>query len=140
MLALLMSGWRYSGRPRRPLSFGLGGLAGLFTGAAQVGGPPVVAYWLGGSGSIEQTRANIILYFAASTVITMVSYSAAGILTPAILGLALITGPVYCAGLYLGSRLFGRASETVFRRICYGLIAAAIVLSLPVLDGVLHPG
>ena len=67
-------------------------------------------------------------------------HSAARILTPAVLGPALITGPVYCAGLYLGSRLFSRASETMFRRICYGLIAAAIVLSLPVLDGVLHPG
>ena len=54
--------------------------------------------------------------------------------------LLLIIDGIAAAGLHLGSRLFGHASETMFRRICYGLIAAAVVLSLPVLDGVLRPG
>ena len=139
LLVLLMSGWRFRGRPRRAVCFGIGGLAGLFSGAAQVGGPPVVAYWLGRSRSGEHIRANIILYFAASTVIAAASYAAAGILTIAVIGVALITGPVYGAGLYLGTRLFGRASEAMFRRICYALIAAAVVLSLPALDSVPRP-
>ncbi|PMZ80540.1 sulfite exporter TauE/SafE family protein, partial [Pseudomonas sp. FW306-2-11AD] len=34
--------------------------------------------------------------------------------------------------------LFGRASETIFRRICYALIALAVVTGLPVLDRVLR--
>ncbi len=53
LLGLLMSGWRYHGRPATPLTVGVGGLAGFFSGAAQVGGPPVVAYWLGGGGNGE---------------------------------------------------------------------------------------
>jgi uncharacterized protein len=69
----------------------------------------------------------------------VVSDAAAGILTPAVIGLALFTGPICGAGLWFGSRSFGRTSETVFRRICYCLIAAAVALSLPVLDGILHP-
>ena len=36
------------------------------------------------------------------------------------------------------SRLFGRASEATFRRACLGLIAAAVILGLPVLDDVLR--
>jgi hypothetical protein len=34
--------------------------------------------------------------------------------------------------------LFGRASETLFRSICYVLIAAAAIIGLPALDGVLR--
>jgi hypothetical protein len=34
--------------------------------------------------------------------------------------------------------LFGRASETLFRAICYVLIAAAVTIGLPALDGVLR--
>ena len=36
------------------------------------------------------------------------------------------------------SQLFGRASETLFRSICYALIAAAAIIGLPALDGVLR--
>jgi hypothetical protein len=36
--------------------------------------------------------------------------------------------------------LFGRASEAVFRGICYVLIAAAVLFGLPILDGVLRTG
>ena len=49
-----------------------------------------------------------------------------------------LIGPVYAVGVWLGASLFGRASETVFRTICYGLIAAAVVIGLPALDGVLR--
>jgi hypothetical protein len=38
----------------------------------------------------------------------------------------------------LGSRMFGIASERAFRRICFGLIAAAAIISLPMLDPLLR--
>ena len=60
LLALLISGWRYHGEPSAPLSSGVGLLAGLFSGAAQLGGPPVVAYWLGGKSNFQRVRANVI--------------------------------------------------------------------------------
>jgi len=135
LLVLLMSGWRYRGRPAAPLTVGVGGVAGLFSGAAQVGGPPVVAYWLGGSIPAETVRANIVLYFLVSSCLTAASYWAGGLLTAAILALAVLIGPAYAVGIYLGSRLFGLAPEPLFRRVCYGLIAGAALLSLPVLDG-----
>jgi uncharacterized membrane protein YfcA len=138
LLALLMSGWRCRGAPSPPLTLGVGALSGLFSGAAQVGGPPVVAYWLGGAGSAATVRANLVLYFAVVTVFAAVSYWAEGLLTAPVLGLALVTGPIYGLGLYCGSRLFGRASERAFRRICYALIAAAAVLGLPLFDGVMR--
>ncbi len=138
MLALLVSGWRYRGKPTPPLTFAVGGVAGVCTGAAQTGGPTVIAYWLGSPAPPVIVRANIILYFALSTGIAMVAYYFGGVLTLTVLKLCLVVGPVYGLGLFIGARLFGIADEAVFRRICYALIAVAVLVSLPVLDGIIR--
>jgi uncharacterized protein len=138
LLALLISGWRYSGKPALATTVIVGGMAGLLSGAAQIGGPPIVAYWLSRPMKAETVRANIVLYFAITTVISGMAYLAGNLLTLSVVGLALVTGPVYAVGLYIGSRMFGLASEITFRRICFVLIAVVIALSLPVLDNVMH--
>lgn len=137
-LVLLLSGWRYRGRPAASLTVAVGALAGLFSGVAQAGGPPVVSYWLGGATAAAAVRANIVVYFLISTALSFVSYLAGGLLTGAVIGLALVTAPAYGGGLLLGSRLFGLASEAVFRGICYALIAAAALAGLPIFDAVLR--
>ena len=138
LLAILISGWRYRGRRTRPVTAGVGLVAGLLSGSAQIGGPPIVAFWLSSALSPDVVRANIVLYFAISTVFSGVAYVAGGLTTPAVLMLALLVGPAYGLGIYLGSRLFGVASETAFRRICYALIGIAAVVSLPILDTTLR--
>jgi uncharacterized membrane protein YfcA len=135
MLALMMSGWRYPGRTTATVTLCVGGISGFFGGVAQVGGPPVVLYWLRDAGKAITTRANIILFFAITSVITTISYLAGGLLSRAILGLAVAIGPAFGIGLWLGSHMFGLASEATFRRICYALIALAALISLPVFDG-----
>jgi uncharacterized membrane protein YfcA len=134
LLAFLISGWRYHGKPNTGLTVGVGGLAGLFGGAAQMSGPPVVAYWLGGTFSPLTVRANLVFYFAVSSAISAVSYLLAGLLTLQVLAFACIVGPAYGLGLFAGSKLFGRASEKTFRWICFGLIACAALISLPLFD------
>jgi len=135
MLALLMSGWRYRGTPTAALTAAVGAVAGFFNGVAQVGGPPIVLYWLRDTTAARIVRANIILYFAASSVLTTISYLIGGMLTSAVIGLAVLTGPAFGIGLWLGSHMFGFASEETFRRICYALIALAALVSLPLFDG-----
>jgi uncharacterized membrane protein YfcA len=135
MLALLMSGWRYRGTPTMALTASVGAIAGFFNGVAQVGGPPIVLYWLRDTTVAQVVRANIILFFACSSVLTTISYLIGGVLTTAVVGLAVLTGPVFGIGLWLGSQMFGLASEETFRRICYALIALAALISLPLFDG-----
>ena len=98
----------------------------------------MIAYWLGSPAPPVIVRANIILYFALSTGIAMVAYYFGGVLTLSVLKLCVVVGPVYGLGLFIGARLFGIADEAVFRRICYALIAVAVLVSLPVLDGVVR--
>jgi uncharacterized protein len=138
MLALLMSGWRYRGTPTVALTATVGAIAGFFNGVAQVGGPPIVLYWLRDTTAARIVRANIIVYFAAASVLTTISYLIGGVLTTAVIGLAVLTGPAFGFGLWLGSHMFGLASEETFRRACYALIALAALVSLPVFDGVLR--
>jgi uncharacterized membrane protein YfcA len=138
LLLLLLSGWRYRGRDHAALSIGIGGVSGFCSGLAQTGGPPIVGYWLGRPILSKVARANILLFFGASDVFAAISYAASGLITREAIGFSLIVGPVYGAAIWLGARLFGRASEKLFRTICYALIALALIIGLPALDGVIR--
>src|SRR5688500_7129342 len=138
MLALLISGWRYHGQPSTAATVRAGFSAGILSGAVQAAGPPVVAYWLGGSSSALTVRANIILFFFCTSVVAAISYLATGLLGLDVLLLSALTAPGYALGMFLGSRMFGFASDAMFRRVCFILIAAAATVSLPVLDPVLR--
>jgi hypothetical protein len=138
LLALLLSGWRYRGKDHAAISVGIGTVSGFCSGLAQTGGPPVVGYWLGRPIETKIARANIMLFFAGSDVFSAVSYAASGLITADAIRLALVVGPVYAAGVGLGATLFGRASERLFRGICYALIGLAVIVGLPLLDGVLR--
>jgi uncharacterized membrane protein YfcA len=138
LLLLLLSGWRYRGKDHAAISIGIGGLSGFCSGLAQTGGPPIVGYWLGRPIAPIVARANILLFFGASDFFSMISYATTGLISRESLVLSLIVGPVYAIGVAFGASLFGRASEKVFRAICYGLIAVAVIAGLPLLDRVLR--
>jgi uncharacterized membrane protein YfcA len=138
LLVLLLSGWRYRGKEHAAISVGVGGLAGFCSGLAQTGGPPIVGYWLGRPIPSVIARANILLFFGASDFFSAVAYAAGGLINADAIKFALVVGPIYAIGVWFGASLFGRASETLFRAICYALIAAAVIVGLPALDGVLR--
>jgi len=138
LLLLLLSGWRYRGKDHAAISIGIGGLSGFCGGLAQTGGPPIVGYWLGRPIASVIARANIVLFFGASDFFSVVSYAAAGLITMDAIRFSLVVGPVYGIGVWFGASLFGKASEALFRAICYALIAAAVLIGLPLLDGILR--
>jgi uncharacterized membrane protein YfcA len=140
LLLLLLSGWRYRGKDDAAISVGIGGLSGFCSGLAQTGGPPIVGYWLGRPIASVTARANILLFFGASDFFSVVSYSLTGLITADSIRFSLVVGPVYAIGVWFGASLFGKASEALFRAICYVLIAAAVLIGLPALDGVLRGG
>jgi uncharacterized membrane protein YfcA len=138
LLMLLLSGWRYRGKDHAAISVGIGGLAGFCSGLAQTGGPPIVGYWLGRPIASAIARANILLFFGASDFFSAGSYALSGLITADAIRFSFLIGPVYGVGVWFGAQLFGRASERLFRSLCYALIAAAVIIGLPALDGVLR--
>lgn len=135
LLGLVMSGWRLrrAQGPLTPVAFGTVG--GVLAGIATISGPPAMAYLLGRDMAKEQVRAVFNLYLSVGDVLALAGCIAAGLVGWAVAGPLLVTGPLYALGIWGGSHMFGLASELTFRRICFGLIAAAALLSLPVWDG-----
>jgi uncharacterized membrane protein YfcA len=136
LLALLVSGWRYRGPDHVAIPVGIGALSGFFSGVAQTPGPPVVAYFLGRPVAPTIARANIVLFFFATGLFSLISYSIGGLLTHDALRLSLVIGPAYAVGILVGSQLFGKASESLFRTICFSMIGLSAVIGLPLLDGI----
>lgn len=131
-VGVLAAGWRYRGRTRVPLSLGVGGLAGFMSGAAQIPGPPVLIYWLGRDVVSATMRANAIVFFMFTTLVSGVAFAIGGIFTPEVMARAVALFPIYAAGIFIGGKMFGLASETTYRRIAYASILFVAVASMPV--------
>lgn len=132
LVALLTSGWRYTGRPKAGVTVGVGLVSGFLSGSAQIGGPPALAYWLSSTATAAVIRANMVVFFACSTVYSAVAYGVSGLFDWSMALLSLVAGPAYLGGAMLGMRMFGLASQETFRRISYTLIALAAILGLPI--------
>jgi uncharacterized membrane protein YfcA len=131
-VGVLAMGWRYRGPTRLPLSLAVGGLAGFLSGSVQIPGPPVLIYWLGREVVSKTMRANAIVFFMFSTVISGIGYVIAGIFTGEVLLRSAALLPVYGLGMLIGSRMFGLAGEATYRRIAYASILFAALVAMPV--------
>jgi uncharacterized protein len=128
----LAAGLRYRGPTRVPLSLAVGALAGFMSGSAQIPGPPVLIYWLGRKVVSGTMRANAIVFFMFTTVISGIGFLYGGIFTADVMTKSAALLPVYGVGIFAGSLLFGRASEATYRWIAYAAILAAAIISMPV--------
>jgi uncharacterized membrane protein YfcA len=135
LLAVLASGWRYHGRPTLPVMAAVGAASGLGSGAVQIAGPPVIIFWLGGRADAITVRANLMVFFILLSAASGVTYLAQGLVTSGVVVLSICLGAPYLAAMWAGVRFFHRASETAYRRIAYGIVAASALVSVPLFDG-----
>lgn len=134
----LASGWRYRGMPGTLLSLGVGGMAGVASGLAQLGGMPIAIFWLAAQNNDpRQTRDNLNGFFSVLPVVSGFFFWWAGMLTWTSLWQALPLCVPYGLGLLLGSVMFPIASEQTFRRLAYAVIALAALLAMPIIDPLL---
>lgn len=138
LLATLVSGWRMRAPASLPLTVGVGLVSGVSGGATQLVGPFAIVYWLGSTSPPAVIRANLIVFFALAGAILVVTYLLQGLLPPPIVALAVLLAVPYVLSLLGGAYLFRGSSEQLYRRIAYAIVAASALVSLPVLDGILH--
>jgi uncharacterized membrane protein YfcA len=138
LLAVLASGWRYRGEPRMPVTLGVGLFAGASSGAVQIGGPPVVLYWLSRGSSAATMRANLMVFFAFCGVALATAYAVMGLFSGRMLALSLLLGIPYLIGVGIGARFFHGTSDRLYRGVAYIIIAVAALISLPLLDPLLR--
>lgn len=111
---------------------GVGAVSGFLNGLAQIGGPPVILYWLSRSKEPATVRASAMLFFQAGTVVTLTTYLIGGLITREVLILSVVMAPVFALAMATGSRLFALAEPDTYRRIAYALILFAGIAGLPV--------
>jgi uncharacterized protein len=138
LVAVLIAGWRYHGRARLPITIGVGLLSGLGSGAVQIGGPPVLIYWLGALNKAVTVRANCLVYFLLVDLTSCAVYLWQGLITRELLALSLLLGVPFFIATAAGAKLFHGASEHTYRRIAYAIIAGAAFVSIPVFDSILR--
>ena len=131
LVAVMASGWRYQKRPPVAACVGVGAVSGFAGGIANLYGPPIVLFWLGGQSSAATVRANIIVFFALITVVSGLTYWWKGLFSAHVLTLSVGLMPLYAAAVWLGARSFRSASEVLFRWFALALIAIIAVASLP---------
>jgi uncharacterized membrane protein YfcA len=135
LLALMMTGWRYTGVLTRPIKLLAGSLSGFMTGFAGIPGPPVIMLYMASLLPISVTRANFNMYLVAIDLILFPVLWLMGQLDWSIVVLGLLAGIPYLLANVVGARLFNPEAERMFRLVAYGVIIASALLGLPIWKG-----
>ncbi len=138
LLAVLVSGWRFPGKPSTPLTVVVGLISGIFGGSVQLVGPIAIVYWLGSPNPASVVRANLLVFFALAGVVIFLSYLTQALFTAQVLALSLMIAIPYTATLFLGTRLFSGSSDKLYRQIAYAIVGISALISLPIFDGLLR--
>lgn len=130
MAAAMALGLRRTTPPGRRTALGIGLGAGFLSGSTGVGGPPVVLFWLAGPDAPPRMRANLMVFFALSSVLSLTGLAVAGVITAAVATLALVLWPSYALGLLAGGRLFSGADARLYRPLALVIVAGAGLTAL----------
>jgi uncharacterized membrane protein YfcA len=127
---VMMSGWRYHGPKKLPITLTVGAVAGIVLATTSMGGPLVLIYMLTGPDKAITNRANIIVYFliVETGLLVMMLFQDLVALETAILAAAFV--PVYMLGGYIGARSFRMSSEKLYRRVALAVLALVALFGL----------
>lgn len=135
LVACLVFGLRYSGRPGKPLLAVTGAIAGVSGGLAGVPGPPVILLYMASKLPVAQVRANTFMFLFCFEFIFLTVLAVNGQFTwfPLVLGvvLAIPNG----IGNLVGQAIFDPSRAGLYRNVAYGVVIASAVIGLPLWDG-----
>lgn len=131
-LVALVSGWRRQTEATTGARLAVGGATGLVGGLTGLMGPIVVLFQLSSSDGAGRSRANTIVFLTVTSILLLPLMALQGVLTMAAIWLGLMILPAYGIGTLIGQKLFTPGREGLYRTVAYTMIAAAIVLGLPI--------
>lgn len=127
---LMLWGWRYSGAVKPAITAGVGGMGGILSGAASIGGPPVILFLLAGPDAAATNRATFIFYFLFTQLVGIAMYWGTNLLDWRTVILCVLMMPTMVAGMWVGERMFNKASEAMFRRVALVFLLAIGIATL----------
>ena len=134
IVGVLVSGWRYDGKPHLAVTIAVGLFAGFLGGAVQISGPPIVIYWLGSMHDVGIVRSSLISYFGLFSAGSVVTYYFHGLLTAKLVALAILLGPLHVVAMWAGGKAFHLATPETYRRVAYATIIVSAIVGMPLFD------
>ncbi len=122
---LLMSGWRYQGEKPLWATLGVGGTSGVLMALTSLGNPPVMLYLLSSRDNAVTNRANFTGYFALTLCALIIQMAIAGLIEWRALKTAGLLLPPFMLCVWIGSRLFQKSNEALYRRVALGILFCA---------------
>ena len=119
---VLMFGWRYEGEKKLWANLGVGAVSGVLMASTSLGNPPVMAYLLSSRDTASTNRANFTGYFAITLVALIILMSIAGLIGSESVITAAVLLPAFMLAAWVGSKLFRKSSEALYRRVALGLL------------------
>jgi uncharacterized membrane protein YfcA len=114
--------------PSRLFSFAVGLVAGVISGLASMGGPPIVVFLLALGHTAARMRATAIVYFMLAGCASFVPLAARGLINRETLIWAAASLPVLFAGSRIGTWAFHKAKARVHRMVALVTLSALAVL------------
>ncbi len=127
---VLLTGWRYTGPRPLPATLGVGAVSGVLIAMTSLGNPPVILYLLAGSDRAAVNRANFTGYFAVTLVAVILMMAVQGLIGESVLTRVVVLLPVFMLAAWVGSRLFRRSSEQLYRRVALVILLLAGLYAL----------
>lgn len=124
---LLMRGFGWKRMPGIALILTTGVACGMLNGAAAIGGPPVILFYLSSPAGVTVSRASIIAYFLGIDAMSLVMASIQGLTTSKTLLTTAVCLLPLLFGITVGSRMFINVDKESFRR---HVLILLIVLSI----------
>jgi uncharacterized membrane protein YfcA len=127
---LLSSGWRYHGSRPLPLNLAIGSVAGLLKGATGMSGPPVILYLLAGPEEAKRHRANLILFFAVISVISVIPPALGGLVGWSVVAKVVVLLPVLLLCVPIGARLFHVIPDRWYRSLALAFLVTTGLITV----------
>ena len=131
-LAAVASGWTLRLPPGPVPRLGLGAAAGLCGGATGLLGPVVILTTLASGEAAASMRANLTAFLTITSVLMLPVMGLRGLLPPHAIWLGLLLLPAYGVATLVGAALFRPGAERLYRRLAYAVVAASVLLGLPI--------
>ena len=130
-VAAMAAGWRLARAPGAGALGATGAASGLLGGVSGLAGPPVILLHLAAPWPAAVVRANVLLYLVLWDALFGAVLWGTGRLEAAPVALGAVLIAPYLLANVAGARLFAPGRERLYRRVAFGLIAAAAVLAVP---------
>jgi uncharacterized membrane protein YfcA len=113
---LLLRGFAWKRMPGIILILITGLACGVLNGAAAIGGPPVILFYLSSPAGIKTSRASFIAYFLGIDMMCLIVAAIQGLTTLHTLFLTVVCLIPLLLGITIGSRMFIKIDQESFRR------------------------